>query len=276
MSVHLSQAGASWYRWRQAEARRRWVAYLAALGAPPAAAAAMVPLRAHAADTALALVMVAVVVLVVTPGRRLAAVVAGVSAGVWFDFFLTQPYESFTISHSADIQTSVLLLVVAAGVGHIAARERHQRAERAISQEAISHVQAVTGLLAGGAGTEEVSQRVCEALVELLHLESCRFDASRVPVTIPYIERPGFVSYAAYRWDATTSGLPVSPVTLPVRDHDLVVGRFVLQGPVPEIPVEEPSLVAAIALADLTALAIGRRARWLPLGEGTSSPARLG
>ena len=38
----------------------------------------------------------------------LAEVLAAVSAAVWFGFFLTVPYERFTITRAADIETTVL------------------------------------------------------------------------------------------------------------------------------------------------------------------------
>ncbi len=167
-----------------------------AVAAPPAAAAVLVPFRSDITNTALALVMVAVVVVVVAPGRRLAALVAGISAGLWFDFFLTRPYESFAISRSADIQTTVLLLVVAVGVGELAARDRQHRTDSTSGSEGLAAVQSVSELLAAGAAAKAVIDAVREALVPLLRLESCHFDPRRDPVTVPFIERPGYVSYA--------------------------------------------------------------------------------
>ncbi len=67
-------------------ANRSYPLWLALLG-PLAAAALMVPLRGHVPNTDLALAMVVAVALVVLPGWRMAALVAGVSAGVWFDFW---------------------------------------------------------------------------------------------------------------------------------------------------------------------------------------------
>ena len=72
---------------------------------------------------------------------------------------------------------------------------------------------------------------VRDALVPLLHLESCHFDPSTAPVSVPLIEQPGYVSYAAYRWDAEHQGLPPSPVTLPLLSAGQLRGRFVLRGP---------------------------------------------
>jgi K+-sensing histidine kinase KdpD len=45
------------------------------------------------------------------------------------DFFLTKPYESFTMNRSADQETTALLIVVAVAVGEIAARSRHHHTE---------------------------------------------------------------------------------------------------------------------------------------------------
>jgi K+-sensing histidine kinase KdpD len=50
----------------------------------------------------------------------LAAVLAAGSTAVWFDFFLTQPYERFTITRRTDIETIVLLLVIGVAVTKIA------------------------------------------------------------------------------------------------------------------------------------------------------------
>jgi hypothetical protein len=57
----------------------------------------------------------------------MAAVLAAVSAAAWFDFFLTQPYERFSITHRTDIETTVLLLVVGVAVTELAVRARRQR-----------------------------------------------------------------------------------------------------------------------------------------------------
>lgn len=258
MSARSSRTRSAWSQLARVPGRVSQLSTILAVAAPPAAAAAMLPLRSHVTNTALALVMVAIVVLVVTPGRRLAALAAGVSAGLWFDFFLTRPYESFTISRSADIQTSVLLLVVAVGVGELAARDRRHRNEGTSTGDGLAAVQAVAELLSAGAGIDEVLGSVCTSLVALLQLESCNFNSSRAPVTIPYIERPGFVSYSVYRLDTEIEGLPVSPVTLPVRFEGQLVGRFALQAPLPAPPVELQRLHTAIVLADLAGLALGR------------------
>ena len=59
---------------------------------------------------------------------RLAGVLCALSAGVWFDFFLTEPYNRFTIDDRADAETTVLLLLVGVAVTELCARGRRQAA----------------------------------------------------------------------------------------------------------------------------------------------------
>ncbi len=80
------------------------LAVLAAFAAPPAVAAITVPWRASFPNTDAALLLILVVVAVAANGYRLAGYVAAVSAAIWFDFFLTRPYERFTILRGADIR----------------------------------------------------------------------------------------------------------------------------------------------------------------------------
>ena len=86
----------------------------AAAGAvsPLVVAAIMAPFRGSFANTAAALVMVGVIIAVAVIGNRSAGVVASASAAVWFDFFLTRPYDRFAISHRPDLETTIAIFVV--------------------------------------------------------------------------------------------------------------------------------------------------------------------
>ncbi|MFJ9441955.1 DUF4118 domain-containing protein [Kitasatospora sp. NPDC101235] len=89
------------------------VAVIAALLAPLALAAVLVPTRSHVSNTEVARVLV---VAVSALGNRLAGALAALSAAVWYDFFFTTPYQTFSITKSADIRTAVLLLLVGLAV----------------------------------------------------------------------------------------------------------------------------------------------------------------
>ncbi len=104
------------------------LALVAGLAAPIALTAALVPFRDRVANTDAALALILVVVAVAAAGNRLAGIAAAVSAAAWFDFFLTKPYEHFSITRAADVWTTVLLLVIGAVVTEIAVWGRRQYA----------------------------------------------------------------------------------------------------------------------------------------------------
>lgn len=72
----------------------------------------MIPFRGSLPNTDAALALVLVVVAVAAAGHRTAGILAAVSAAVWFDFFLTVPYERLTIIRRADIEATVPILAV--------------------------------------------------------------------------------------------------------------------------------------------------------------------
>jgi signal transduction histidine kinase len=117
---------------------RRWLsrdrlAVAAALAAPLALIAILVPFRASFPNTDAALTLILVVVAVAAIGYRLAGVLAALSAAAWFDFFLTYPYERFNITRRADIETTILLLVIGVAVTELAVWGRQQHAAAAIA-----------------------------------------------------------------------------------------------------------------------------------------------
>jgi K+-sensing histidine kinase KdpD len=76
----------------------------------------MSTLRNSLENTNAALVLVLWVVAAASTGIRLAGVLAALSSAAWFDFFLTAPYLTFRINDRADIETTVLLVLVGAAV----------------------------------------------------------------------------------------------------------------------------------------------------------------
>src|SRR6478735_6308310 len=94
----------------------------------PGLAAALIPVRTLIDPTNVALVLVVAVVAVACFGDRLAAGIAALSAAVWFDFFHTRPYFSFTISRHEDLVTAGLLLATGLVVGELAVRARRHKA----------------------------------------------------------------------------------------------------------------------------------------------------
>jgi K+-sensing histidine kinase KdpD len=237
-----------------------WVA----LAGPLVAAAAMVPLRDHLPNTDLALIMVVAVALAVLPGSRAAALVAGVSAGVWFDFFLTRPYERFTIQRSTDIQTTVLLAVTAVLIGEIAVRRRQARTDHRVAHDEVISLYVTAEMLANGSAADQVVTLVAEQLTELLFLVDCRFDPTASHLDLPMLDRAGELDYNGQSWSARTQGLPNQQVVLPVESQGRWLGAYILRGPATPVPLSHDRRLAAIALSDLAGAALAGNTRRPP------------
>src|ERR1700690_4182938 len=109
---------------RQILRYRGRIALTAGVVVPLLVGAVLVPFRGTFANTAAALVMVGVIVAVAVLGTRIAGIVATASSAIWFDFFLTPPYDKLTISHRPDLETTIALVVVGLLVTELAARSR--------------------------------------------------------------------------------------------------------------------------------------------------------
>jgi hypothetical protein len=127
------------------------LAIVAALVLPLVVVAILVPFRSSFADTASALVLVAVIVAVAAIGSRAAGFLATVSATLWFDFFLTRPYEKFAITHRPDIETAVSLFVVGIVVTELAARNRHHHEVATEEADYVGLIYSISELAVSGA-----------------------------------------------------------------------------------------------------------------------------
>src|SRR5215471_11508786 len=103
------------------------VALIAAVVLPVGVAAALVPFRVHLDHAVIALALVAAVVAVAATGGRIPGLLAAVSAAGSFDFFHTRPYNSFSITQRADVESAILLLVVGLMVGELSSRSTRHR-----------------------------------------------------------------------------------------------------------------------------------------------------
>ena len=200
---------------------------LAAVLAPLALCAALVPFRTTFANTNAALLLVLVVVAVAANGNRVAGVVAAISAGVWFDFFLTQPYEHLTITNRSDIETAVLLLLVGVGVTELAAWGRRQHLTASRQAGYLAGIHAAAEVVATGGALNPLVEQVAEQLTRILGLTRCRFDYG-TGLDHPRLERDGRITWRHDVWDVERRGMPTD------RDTELVVrDRRSLLGPLP-------------------------------------------
>jgi hypothetical protein len=235
-------------------------------------AAGLLPARDHIGNVNVALVLVVVVVAVAAWGNRLAALVTAASAAVWFDFFHTRPYYSFTITHRNDAITTALLLVVGVSVGELAVWSRKQQAAATAGAEDVARIHAVAEMVSQGEPTEQVILAVANELRTLLFLRECRFEVAPSDHHPARIERNGDVILANMRWGVDHMGLPGKEVELLVQNQARTYGRYVLV-PTPGRPVSFERRIVAVALADQAGAALAERPLTLGNGGGTYRPS---
>jgi K+-sensing histidine kinase KdpD len=202
-----------------------------ALIAPLIVAATLHAVGAAVTPTTAALVLVLLVVAAAASGIRAAGIVAALSAGAWFDYFLTQPYGSFKVTDRDDVQATVLLLLVGAAVSEIALWGRRQQARASRRAGYLAGVLGTADLVAQRPSSPStLLDRVAHQIAEILDLDDCRFEApgseSRSTATL---ERDGSVLQRGEVVDVERHGLPTDDrIALVVRHDGVRVGRFVL------------------------------------------------
>jgi Domain of unknown function (DUF4118) len=234
---------------------RDQAAIAAAVAAPLAAAAILLPWRSSWPNTNVALLLVVVVVAVAAIGNRVAGALAAVGAAVWFDFFFTLPYERFTISRSSDVTTFVLLLLVGAAVSQLAARARRLRVITITDENYLTRIHEIAALTQSAAPAQNVVDQVRDQLIGVLDLRDCRFEYGILIGHPPRIEQDGRVLTRYGHWDVETNGLPTGEIELRTFGNGQYFGRFMLT----PNPGSRPSLQArlvAVTLADLAGRAL--------------------
>jgi hypothetical protein len=231
--------------------RTRWAAGAGAV-APLVVAAVLVPFRSSFASTASALSMVIVIAAVAVSGARVAGVVASVSSALWFDFFLTRPYERFTISHRPDLETTIALFVVGVLVTELAARSRRHWQSANSSTAYVEMIHGVAVLASDSAPVAVMIDRTTDSLMHLLSLRACRFDRALSDPPLAQIQDNGDVAHVGLRWPAREIGLPGPEAEIVAKWRGRVVGRFVVT-PTPGEAVSLEQRIVAVALVDVFA-----------------------
>ena len=166
------------------------------------------------------------------------------SAAVWFDFFLTRPFEHFSISRASDIETTVLVLVIGFAVTEIAVWGGRQHADAGRRAGYLDGINDAAGAIAAGRVGSGPDQRGLTAgLTQLLGLRSCEFQYGMAG-----LGRPG---PAGPRWPCA----PQRQLAGQLRDRAAGPGRrrgcraeYLMQ-PGPAGPPAVEQLRVAVALA---------------------------
>lgn len=232
----------------------RWIV-LAAVLAPIATAAVLIPWRDRLDTADNALFLVVVIVAVASTGRRLAAMLAAVVSALSFDFFLTRPYYSFRINRHQDLITEILLLVVGLAVGELAARGRRHRDAAWQGHHQVALLHTVTELAASGQDPQVVVAAAAAELQDLLALKGVRFTTHNPGGTTARLVPSGEVRVGNEIWPTDDLGLPTRNIDLPVRSGGWLLGHFLLT-PTPGRPIPHDRLLVAVAVADQVGAAL--------------------
>ncbi|WP_405989935.1 DUF4118 domain-containing protein [Streptomyces sp. NBC_00986] len=233
------------------------IALAVALPAPLVVALALVPFRTHMTSANLALILVVIIVAVAALGSRAAGVLAALSAAAWFDFFLTRPYQRFTISHGDDITTTLLLLAVGVAVSQLAAHARTLKLVTVTDAAHLARIHETASMVQAGASPYAVVDQVRQQLVEILGLRGCRFEHGMLLGRHPRLEQDGMLTAAARaHWDLDKDGWPGEEIELRASVGGRYLGRFMMR---PEPGTPPPPLQArlvAVSLADRVGAAL--------------------
>ena len=238
------------------QARDR-LAVLIALAAPLALAVILAPFRASFPNTDAALALLLLVVAIAANGYRLAGYLAALSAAVWFDFFLTRPYETFSIVRRVDIQTTVLLLVIGVAVTELAVWGRRQYVAASRRAGYLDGISAAAQAVAVGSSPSALIEQVTHQLTQLLSLRSCRFQYGVAGLGQPArLRHDGTVLAGQRVWDGQAQGFPPGTDTeLLVENGGILQGRFLMTPAAGAHPTLENRLLA-IAFADQVGAAL--------------------
>ena len=223
--------------------------------APIVIALVLVGVRAHIQNANVALILVVVVVTAASIGGRAAGATSAVVAAASFDFFHTQPYLRLRIDSADDVETTLLLLAVGLLVGHITAGAMRARASAAESSLEIRRIHRVAERAARGEDAAHVLEAAQGELIELLTLQSCRFEAQPILLALPRMERSGQLDTKVWRFRDGGFELPEEGVELPVYGRGQQLGRFVLE-PTAGVGVTLEQRVVAVAIADQVGAAL--------------------
>ncbi|MFD3945381.1 DUF4118 domain-containing protein [Streptomyces sp. NPDC058579] len=240
---------------------RDTAAVAAGVLAPFAAALVLVPLRDNVTPTNLALLLVVVVVAVAALGNRLAGAIGALSAAAWFDFFLTAPYQSFHIEDRADIETSVLLLVVGLAVSQLAARARTLKRIAVIDATHLERLHGTTRLARFSTSSDDIVRRVRAELTDVLDLSACRFEQGSLLGRPPRLDPDGSVKVQGWIWDLDRQGWPEGEIELRAVAHGRYQGRFMMKPAPGSVPPPLESRLVALDLAAQAAAALAEDGR---------------
>jgi K+-sensing histidine kinase KdpD len=245
------------------ERHKSWVLAAAAV-LPILVCALLSTVRGDVTAATDVLLLVLVVVAAASSGIRVAGVVAAVSAGASFDFFLTQPYLNLAIDDRNDIEATVLLVVIGAAVTEVALWGHRMQAS---ANRREGYLDGVLGAAETVILQQEPPERLVDHIAEQIRLvlgvSACRFVPGPVrDQRIPVLEHEGHVTRSGHVVDVERDGLPTDDnIALVVRRGTVAQGHFLVTA---ASDIARPTLEqrkVAVLLADQAGVALTRPGR---------------
>ena len=236
---------------------------------PLAACGVLALFRDTVANTNAALALVLLVVAAASTGVRLAGIMAALSSALGFDYFLTEPYNALNISERADLETAVLLLLVGAAVTEIALWGRREQARASLEQGYLDGVLGTAATVAAGrSSTDELIDSVCRQIVEVLEIDSCRFDTG-TRSGLPTIDPAGSVTRGGRTLNVARHGLPTdSKIALMAQSGGVIYGQLLLTASTRVVRPSPQQLRVAVTLANQVGAALAMTTPGRPRPEG--------
>jgi hypothetical protein len=213
-------------------------------------AAVLVPFRTNFTNAGAALILVAVIVTLSLGGTRFTGFVASAFAALWFDFFLTRPYDELSISHRPDVETTICLLVVGLMVSELAARRRHLLRVSSEEENYVAMVRELTELAQNSPKT--LIECADDMLMEVLDLRACRFEAQPSDPPMARVLSSGEVVHVGMHWPVNAMGIPGPEAEIAAQWRGRFFGRFVIT-PTPGASISEERRAVAALLATIVA-----------------------
>jgi K+-sensing histidine kinase KdpD len=239
--------------------RHRSVLIAAAAIAPLLCCSLLAAFRESITTATDALVLVILVVAAAATGDRLAGIVAALSAGAWFDVFLTEPYLTFAIDDPQDIEVTVLLVLVGVAVTEIALWGRRQQAGASRRAGYLDGVFGTSKIIAvRETAPDALIDHVAQQIVQVLDIDECRFVLGGGPgPQDTSLDHDGHVTRRGHRVNVERDGLPTDDrIGLVVRQGGVVHGQFVLTAATRVVRPSVEQLRVAVLLADQVGAAL--------------------
>lgn len=241
-------------RWIQG-LRQPAVRTVAVLG-PLVTCAVLSAARGSVTGETAVLVLVLWVVAAAATGDRVAGVIAALSGGAWFDFFLTEPYLTFAIDDPDDVEAAVLLVVISLAVTEVALWGRRQQARAARRAGYLDGVVGVAESVAeGNVPLDSVADVVAQQIAAVLGADSCQFvDGPVRDARVAVLDHHGVLTRSGREVDVDRTGLPTDEyVAVEMRRDTRVVGHFLVTAATQTVYPDREQRRVAVLLADQVA-----------------------